>query len=394
MGQLISLFFIICQGCAQVNLPASTQDVDPIRPGAWATEKYLPGLKDKRVALVVNQTSTIGSTHLADSLLRRGVNIVTIFAPEHGFRGTAEAGAHIDNGTDPVTGIKIISIYGSKKKPSPEDLQGIDVLMFDIQDVGVRFFTYISTLHYLMEAAAESGIPLIVLDRPNPNGHYIDGPVLDTTNFRSFVGMDAIPVVYGMTMGELAGMINGEQWISKPCQLTVIRCQGYDHTLPYTLPVKPSPNLPNQLSVLLYPGICFFEGTVASLGRGTEMPFQVAGHPDYPDHQFSFTPVSMESAVNPPLKGKLCYGVDLRHLSTDSLFHNRKLDLSVLLHFYSRMDTATFFNAKWFDTLAGTTAFRKAIEASWSETQIRQSWQADLLKFNEKRKKYLLYKDF
>lgn len=376
-----------------MNVPA-TSDQTQIRPGAWDTEKYIPGLKDKKVGLIVNQTSTIGDVHLVDSLLHRGIRIEKIFAPEHGFRGTVEAGGHIENGIDAATGVKIISIYGSKKKPSAEDLSGIDVLVFDIQDVGVRFFTFIGTLHYIMEAAAEADLPVIVLDRPNPNGHYIDGPLMDTARFRSFVGIDPIPVVYGMTMGELAGMINGERWIVKPCKLSVIRCEGYDHTRSYTLPIKPSPNLPNQLAVLLYPGICFFEGTVASLGRGTLMPFQVAGHPDYPDHSFSFTPVSMEAAVNPPLKDKLCYGVDLTRLSVDSLFQNRKMDLSVLLHFYSKMDTATFFTDKWFDTLAGTSAFRKAIEEGWSENQIRESWRQDLRMFNEKRKHYLLYRDF
>lgn len=376
-----------------MNVPA-TSDHALIRPGAWDTERYIPELKNKKVGLIVNQTSTIGDVHLVDSLLHRGIRIEKIFAPEHGFRGTVEAGGHIQDGIDPASGVKIISLYGAKKKPSADDLSDIDILVFDIQDVGVRFFTYIGTLHYIMEAAAEANLPLIVLDRPNPNGHYIDGPLMDTARFRSFVGIDPIPVVYGMSMGELAGMINGEQWIAKPCKLSVIQCEGYDHTRSYTLPIKPSPNLPNQVSVLLYPGICFFEGTVASLGRGTLVPFQVAGHPDYPDHSFSFTPVSMQAAVNPPLKDKLCYGVDLTRLSVDSLFENRKLDLSVLLHFYSKMDKASFFNAKWFDTLAGTSAFREAIEDGWSEDQIRASWQADLKSFNETRKKYLLYKDF
>ena len=363
-------------------------------PGAWDTEAYLPLLKGKRVGLVVNHTSTIGKTHLVDSLLSRGVNVVTLFSPEHGLRGEVEAGAHINDSVDVKTGVKIISLYGDKKVPAPADLKGIDVLVFDIQDVGARFYTYISTLYVIMKPAAMTGIKLIVLDRPNPNGHYIDGPMLDTVQYKSFVGMLPIPVVYGMTMGELAQMINGEKWIPRPCDLTVIPCRNYDHTKPYTLPAKPSPNLPNQLSVLLYPGICFFEGTVMSLGRGTETPFQVVGHPDFPDRAFSFIPWSTPAAKNPPLRGVECYGIDLTGLNTDSLYLQRKLDLSILLKCYGMMNKATFFNATWFDKLAGNPYLREAIEAGWGEKQIRDSWKGDLEKFNERRKMYLLYKDF
>ncbi len=387
------MFFVICAGCAQSTVPAgpSTQ---VIAPGAWDTEAFLPLLINKRVGLIVNHTSTIGKTHLVDSLISRGVNVVVLFSPEHGLRGAVEAGGHINDSVDMITGVKIISLYGEKKKPSAADLKEVDILVFDIQDVGVRFYTYISTLHYLMEAAAASNIPLTVLDRPNPNGHYMDGPVLDTVHFQSFVGMHPIPVVYGMTIGELGRMINGEGWISKKCELTVIPCTNYDHTMAYELPLKPSPNLPNQLSILLYPGICFFEGTPLSLGRGTSKPFQVVGHPDYPDHTFSFTPASMTSAKNPPQKDKLCYGVDLSKANVDSLFLQQKLDLSVLLRFYQVMDKATFFNASWFDKLAGNSTLRKSIEAGWGEVQIRQSWQADLDTFQQRRKIYVLYKDF
>lgn len=365
-----------------------------ITPGAWDTGTYLPLLQDKRVGLVVNHTSTIGSTHLVDSLISRGVNVVVLFSPEHGLRGNEEAGALINDSIDAVTGVKIISLYGEKKKPSPTDLEGIDVLVFDIQDVGVRFYTYISTLHYLMEAAAAEDIKLIVLDRPNPNGHYIDGPLMDTTRFQSFVGMHPVPVVYGMTIGELGRMINGEKWIMKQCDLSVIPCKNYNHTLPYELPARPSPNLPNQRAILLYPGICFFEGTPISLGRGTSSPFQLVGHPDYPDRSFSFTPVAMTSSKNPPMKDKLCYGVDLSDADVDSLFQQRKMDLSILLKFYAVMDKATFFKASWFDKLAGNSTFRKSIEAGWGESQIRDSWKADLEKFNQRRKLYLLYPDF
>ena len=363
-------------------------------PGAWHTEAYLPLLKGKRVGLVVNQTSTIGKTHLVDSLISLGVNVVTLFTPEHGLRGVVEAGAHINDSIDAITGVKIVSLYGQKKAPGVADLKEIDILIFDIQDVGARFYTYISTLYVIMKPMAEAGIPLLLLDRPNPNGHYIDGPLLDTVKYKSFVGMLPIPVVHGMTMGELAQMINGEKWIPMACTLTVIPCRNYDHTMAYELPARPSPNLPNQRSIMLYPGICFFEGTVMSLGRGTTMPFQVVGHPDYPDHAFSFTPVSTTAAKNPPLKDKLCFGIDLSHLDVDSLFHQRKIDLSILLKCYAVMDKGTFFNASWFDTLAGNSSLREAITAGWSEEQIRESWRADLQKFNERRKVYLLYPDF
>lgn len=391
-GQLISLFFLICQGC--LATPGAYGPLsETIRPAAERTELYLPLLKGRKVGLIVNHTSLVGNVHLADTLKRSGIEIKTLFSPEHGIRGQADAGATVDDGLDPVTGIRVISLYGSKKKPSAEDLAGIDMLVFDIQDVGVRFFTYISTLHYMMEAAAMHSIPLMVLDRPNPNGHYIDGPVLDTA-WRSFVGMHPIPVVYGMTIGELARMINGEKWIPKSCDLTVIPCDGYDHTRMYELPVRPSPNLPNLRAILLYPGICFFEGTPLSLGRGTSTPFQVVGHPDYSDHTFSFRPSAIIGAMNPPLKDQTCYGVDLSALDVDSLFAQRRMDLSVLFHFYGRMDKATFFNRAWFDKLAGTSYFREKIEDGWTEEEIRTSWKKELEAFNEKRRRYLLYIDF
>ncbi|MEO5906066.1 MAG: DUF1343 domain-containing protein [Saprospiraceae bacterium] len=363
-------------------------------PGAWMTEDYIPLLEGKRVGLVVNQTSMIRDKHLVDSLLSRMIKVECIYAPEHGFRGKADAGSHIKDGVDSTTGVRITSLYGDKKKPTPGDLEGIDVMVFDIQDVGARFYTYISTLHYLMEGLAEAGIPLIILDRPNPNGHYVDGPILDTVHYRSFVGMHPIPVVHGMTIGEYGQMINGEKWIHSKCELTVIPCKNYDHTMSYHLPVKPSPNLPNQRSILLYPGICFFEGTVASLGRGTTTPFQVVGHPDYPDKSFSFTPVPTPGALHPPLEGKTCYGMDLTMLSEESLFLSARLDLTTLLSFYQKMPKETFFNAAWFDKLAGGPAFRESILAGWSEDQIRESWRHNLEAFKSIRNKYLLYHDF
>jgi len=350
-------------------------------------------LKGKRVGLVVNQTSTIGKTHLIDSLVSSGVKVVKIFAPEHGLRGNADAGADIADSIDAKTGIKIVSLYGNKKTPSHEDLFDLDVVIFDIQDVGVRFYTYINTLQYLMQALATSKIPLIVLDRPNPNGHYIDGPVLDF-KYRSFVGLDPIPVVYGMTIGEFAQMINGEGWLLDSCYLTVIPCKGYDHNTMYELPVKPSPNLPNLRSILLYPGLCFFEGTNVSIGRGTDKQFQIAGCPEYGDHKYSFTPKASPGATNPPLKDKKCYGVDLSKANVDSLFALRHMDLSVLLSFFHKMDTTGFFNASWFDKLAGGPEFREAIQAGMNEEQIRESWKDGLAIFNERRKRYLLYRDF
>ena len=387
------MFFVICQGCAQGDQPFTLVFSEAIRPGAHSTEAYIPLITNKNVGLIVNHTSLIGTTHLVDSLRSRGIRITKIFAPEHGLRGSADAGEVIKDGKDQKTGIPVISIYGDKKKPSVGDLQGLDVLLFDIQDIGVRFYTYISSLHYVMESAAENNIPLIVLDRPNPNGHYIDGPVLDTAGYRSFVGMHPIPVVYGMTIGELAKMINGEKWIDRACELTVIPCQNYDHTKSYDLPVRPSPNIPNLRAALLYPGLCFFEGTPVSVGRGTSVPFQVIGHPDYPDKTFSFTPQSVEGAMHPPLEGKVCYGIDLSHTKVDSLFSSSQMNMSVLLDFYNKLPADKFFNAGWFDKLAGGPGYREAIQRGMAESQIRASWKPGIEAFKIRRAPYLLYAD-
>ena len=391
MGLLISVFFIICQACAQVPLQKTIEK--KIEPGAWNTEKYLPLLRNKNVGLVVNQSSTIGNVHLVDSLIHLGIHVVKLYTPEHGFRGDADAGQVIHDSIDAKTGLPIVSIYGEKKKPNTSDLSGIDVMVFDIQDVGVRFFTYISTLHYVMEALAEQEIPLIIFDRPNPNGHYVDGPVLDTLRYRSFIGMDPIPVVYGMTIGELGQMINGEKWIHSTCSLTVITCNNYDHQKQYNLPVKPSPNLPNLRSILLYPGLCFFEGTAFSVGRGTSIPFQVVGHPDFPDTSFSFTPLSMKGATHPVLEGKRCYGINLATINTDSLHATKQMNISILLKIYHTMKDERFFNPSWFDKLAGGPGYREAIVSSWTEAQIRASWKKDIDAFKIKRKAYLLYED-
>jgi len=359
--------------------------------GAEQTTRYLPMLKGKRVALTVNHTATIGKTHLVDTLLALGVDVKKIFAPEHGFRGNADAGAKISDGLDPRTKLPIVSLYGKNYKPTADQLADIDVVIFDIQDVGTRFYTYISTLHYVQEACAEQGKQLIVFDRPNPNGWYIDGPVfqLDTP---SFVGMHPIPVVHGLTVGELAQMINGEGWLKgkKKCALAVIACKSYTHKSRYALPIQPSPNLPNDRAIALYPTLCLFEGTVVSVGRGTDSPFQIIGYPGYPKEDFRFTPDSAAGSANPPHKGKLCFGSDFRQ--SDPWKHRFTLD--PLIEYYSAAsDKAKFFNP-FFTKLAGTKALRQQIEQGMSETSIRATWQADLAKYRVLRKPYLLYPDF
>lgn len=387
-----------CQGSAPAQVPATdARSVGGyanahIHTGAERTARYLPLLRGKRVAVVTNQTGMIGQTHMVDSLMALGVDIVKVFAPEHGFRGEASAGEHVADQRDRRTGLPLISLYGKHKKPSPAQLAGVDLLLFDIQDVGVRFYTYISTLHYVMEAAAENGKPLIVLDRPNPNGFYVAGPMLDTA-FRSFVGMDPVPLVHGLTMGEYARMANGEGWLKggMQCELTVVPCTGYDHSTYYELPVKPSPNLPNMAAVYLYPALGLFEGTIVSVGRGTGQPFQCIGFPGCTLGDFTFTPRSMPGAAHPPYEGELCTGLNLRSYGD---FYSRLdpgLKLEWLIGMYKASpDKATFFNP-FFDKLAGGTALRKAVEAGMSEDAIRASWQQDLEAFKARRKPYLLY---
>jgi uncharacterized protein YbbC (DUF1343 family) len=374
---------------------ASRQDEIRIITGAERTESYFPVLKGKKIGLIVNQTSMIGSVHLVDSLMRAGMSIKRVFAPEHGFRGDADAGEKINDAKDPVTGLEIISLYGNKKKPSLQDLGDLDLLVFDIQDVGVRFFTYLSTLHYVMEAAAESGIPLIVLDRPNPNGHYIDGPLLNP-EYKSFVGLHPVPVVYGMTIGEYAQMINGEKWLNNgiQCKLTVIPVDNYNHRKKYVLPVRPSPNLPNLRSILLYPSICYFEGTTVSIGRGTTKQFQVLGHPKLKS-DYSFTPSPNPGAKDPPHKGLICYGTDLSTVSEEQLFDHASINLNYVISYYKQlagMNEKFFLDNLFFDKLAGTDQLRKQISDGRTATEIKESWQADLQKFKQIRKKYLLYR--
>jgi uncharacterized protein YbbC (DUF1343 family) len=367
-----------------------------LHTGAERMNVYLPMLKGKKVGLTINHTAIVGETHLLDTLLQLGVNVQRVFVPEHGLRGTADAGEKIQDGKDPKTGVAMSSLYGSRRKPSPEDLAGLDLMIFDIQDVGVRFYTYISTLHYVMEACAEQGLPLMVLDRPNPNGHFVDGPILDTA-YRSFVGMHPIPVVHGMTVGEYAQMVNGQGWLKggASCKLQVIKCEGYTHDTPYSLPRKPSPNLPNMRSIYLYPSICYFEGTQVSVGRGTDKQFQVLGTPDFPLGDYTFTPEPKEGAMQPFLQGKLCRGYDLTSMDPDEIRNWRKIHLEYLINFYKNYpDKENFFlKGLFIDKLAGGKSLRTQIIEGWDEDKIRASWEPGLSQYKVMRKQYLLYKD-
>ena len=392
---LILLFTVIAPVNAQLtDYAARIKTGKDLKVGAERMEAYLPLIKGKRIAIVANQTSRIGTTHLVDSLYKLGIKIKSVFAPEHGFRGEQGAGEKISNGVDAKTGIRIISLYGKHLKPTKADLEGTDVILFDIQDVGARFYTYISTLQYVMEACAEQNKLLIILDRPNPNGFYVDGPVLDTA-YRSFVGMNSIPVVHGMTIGEYAKMLNGEKWLKrkKMCSLKVIKVQGYTHKDLYQLPVRPSPNLPNMTAVYLYPSLCFFEGTRVSLGRGTELPFQCIGYPGFKGGNFEFTPKDLPGiALNPPYKDSLCQGLDLRSATRDSVF--TRLNLQWLIQFYASYPEKEAFFIPFFEKLAGTALLRKQIESGKNEDVIRKSWMQKLVQFKAVRKKYLLYPDF
>ena len=364
-----------------------------ILTGADQPELYLPLLKNKKVGLIVNQTSVLtqqNNLHLVDFLLSEGISVQKVFVPEHGFRGDADAGEAVKNDTDKKTGVPLISLYGNNKKPTASSLADIDLVIFDLQDVGLRFYTYISTLHYVMEACAESGKPLIILDRPNPNGDYIDGPILKK-EFASFVGIHPIPVVHGLSVGELAQMINGERWLENGVEadIQIIQTQNWDHSMPYSLPIKPSPNLPNDLSIRLYPSLCFFEGTDISVGRGTYFPFQVYGAPDPKYGDFTFTPVSINGmSKNPPHENKSCYGSDLREESL-----NHRFTLSYLLEMYNKSGKGAAFFNNFFDRLAGTDQLRKDILAGKTEAEIRASWNKDLVNYKNIREKYLLYQD-
>ena len=399
----LSFFIISCKSNPKaVEKPIENQKNNTkLQVGANQLEQYLPLLKGKKVGIVGNQTSLVHSnvnmqhseltnyTHLVDTLLHLNVNIVKVFSPEHGFRGNADAGEKVVDGLDSKTGLTIISLYGSNKKPSATQLKGIDILVFDLQDVGVRFYTYISTLHYVMEAAAENNIPVIVLDRPNPNAHYIDGPILED-KFKSFVGMHPVPIVYGMTIGEYAKMINGEAWLRNGlhCDLTVIRLKNYTHKTAYNLPIKPSPNLPNAQAVALYPSLCFFEGTTISCGRGTNKQFQVFGAPGLPKKlfPFQFIPQPNKGAKHPKHQGKSCQGLDLQEVTV------HKINLQWLLDTYTSSPNKDIFFNSFFDKLAGTNKLQNQIKLGYTQRDIRKTWLPNLEKFKKIRQKYLLYK--
>lgn len=412
------LFFFAFAASAQIKHKRSGHNRGSLNGGALQTgaenfAQYIPLLRGKSVAVFANQTSIVGKTHLVDTLRKMGIRIQVIFAPEHGFRGTADAGEKVGNYTDSKTGIPVISLYGTKRKPSKEDLAGVDVMLFDIQDVGVRFYTFISSLEYYLEAAMEWGKYVIILDRPNPNGHYVDGPVLETP-YKSFVGMQPVPIVYGMTIGEYAQMIYEEEWLDaryyeianrhNKFELTVIPCNNYTHTTKYELPVKPSPNLPNIQSIWLYPSTCFFEGTVLSEGRGTNKQFQIFGHPSLPKTLTAFTPVSMEGAKAPKLQDKLCYGWDVSGTKEQVLQRvNNRIQLKWLLDAYQLFPKkdAFFLPAAsgkaqdfFFNKLAGNSTLMRQIKEGKTEEQIRNSWEPALSRFKVIRKKYLIYKDF
>ena len=364
-----------------------------IKMGAELTHKYFPLIADKRVAVLTNQTGMVGNEHLVDMLKSKEFNLVGILSPEHGFRGTADAGAHVRSSIDQKTGIPIWSLYDGKGgKPSSETMDKFDVLIFDLQDVGLRFYTYYITMMHMMDACAQHGKEMIVLDRPNPNGFYVDGPILDMKH-KSGVGALPIPVVHGMTLGELALMINGEKWLpnKRTCQLTVVACENFTSDMKYELPIAPSPNLPNIHAIYLYPSTCLFEGTVVSLGRGTSFPFEVYGHPNYSGADFSFTPRSVSGAKNPPLLNKKCYGVDLRNVSDEYIWENG-FDLSYVIDAYNNLKMGDKFFSSFFEKLVGVDYIRTMIKQGKNNEEIRAMWQYDVKKFKQQRKPYLLYK--
>ena len=368
--------------------------IPPVILGAEQTKAYLPILRNKRVALFSNHTGMVGNKHTLDILIENNVNVVAIFSPEHGFRGTADAGEHVSSSVDEKTGVPILSLYdGNLGRPSEENIRKFDVLVVDIQDVGLRFYTYYASMVRLMDACAEFNRKMLILDRPNPNGFYVDGPVLDM-KYKSGVGWLPIPVVHGMTLGELALMTNGERWLpaSRVCDLTVIPCKNYTHQTRYVLPVPPSPNLPDMKSIYLYPSTCYFEATPVSLGRGTDKPFQVYGHPNMKGYDFTFTPRSISGAKNPPQLDRLCYGVDLSGKSDEEIWE-KGIDLSYLIDAYRNLNLDDHFFRPFFELLIGNENIRKMIKSGKSADEIKASWQEDVARFREERKPYLVYSE-
>ena len=402
-ASLLTILLVLIPFCPSCHIfsrdaePGSGSLMQAIIPGAERTELYFPLLEGKRIAVAGNHTSLLGHVHLVDTLLSAGFDVVKVFSPEHGFRGTAAAGEAVDSGIDDRSGLPVISLYGANRKPKPEQLTGVDIILFDLQDVGMRFYTYISTMTLIMQAAARQGIPVVILDRPNPHGHYVDGPVMDLA-YSSFVGLHPVPVVHGMTVGEYASMVNGEGWLGfqVECDLTVIPVANYTHNTLYQLPVAPSPNLPNMHAVYLYPSLCFFEGTVISVGRGTPMPFQVFGNPALPEGSFPFrfVPQSVAAAPAPPALGQTCYGKDLRNIPLDQLQALRRIDLGHLLEAFREYPEKDKFFNNYFDRLAGSNLLRNQLLTGQTEAQIRETWKPGLEAFKKTREKYLLYPDF
>ena len=383
---LLFIFFVFCSFPGLAEKPEAA-----IKVGAEQIEKYFPLIKNRPIAIVSNHTSLLGKVHLVDSLLSLGIKVKKVLSPEHGFRGKADAGELVSGSKDAKTGLPIVSLYGKHKKPTAEDLDGIEMVVFDLQDVGVRFYTYISTMHYVMEACAENKIPFLVLDRPNPNGHYVDGPILEP-RFKSFVGLHPVPIVHGMTVGEYAQMINGEGWLSanKKCDLKVIKVKGYDHSSFYELPVKPSPNLPTMSSVYLYPSLCLFEGTIVSIGRGTDFPFQIYGHPKMYNGDYTFTPRSIPGASKyPKHEGKECYGVNLTQYGRSLKGKEGRLNLSWILKSYEEFpeDLKKDFFINYFNNLAGTSILKQQIKDGKSEKEIRKTWAFGIDNFKKNTRK-------
>jgi len=395
------LLFICISACSTFTASAQKINKKPIITGADQTEKYIGDLQGKRVAILANPTTIIGKKHLVDSLIKRGINIVKVFGPEHGFRGNASNGAEVGDEKDPATGIKIISLYGAKHKPSTEDLADVDVMIFDVQDVGCRFYTYINMLRNIMEACVDNNKTLLILDRPNPNGYLVDGPVLDM-KLQSGIGRYPIPIAHGMTVGEFAQMINGEGWMAnkKICQLKIIKVANYSHDMPYKLPVSPSPNLNTQQSVMLYPATCLFEGTICNLGRGTQFPFTILGAPLLKDkYSFSFTPVSLPGMSETPLHmNQVCYGIDLRNYDVNEMRKTKRINLQWMMDLYKAYPIKEkFFDRTQskemgsIDGLSGDAEFKKQIIAGKTAKEIQASWEPKLSEYKEMRKKYLLY---
>ncbi|MGM9475744.1 exo-beta-N-acetylmuramidase NamZ family protein [Pedobacter sp. GSP4] len=397
----LTLLVISSLKCSVMETPNQKTSVEPdIITGADQTTKYLPYLKGKRIGMVANQSSIIGKASSVDSLLSIGIKIVKVFGPEHGFRGNASNGAVVADEKDPKTGIPIVSLYGRNEKPTKEQLMGIDLMVFDIQDVGCRYYTNINTLEHVMQACSENNIELLILDRPNPNGYVVDGPVMTEDRFKSAIGIHYTPMTHGMTIGEFAQYLNGEGYLKKPCKLKIIKVGNYNHDMPYVLPVNPSPNLNTQQAVMLFPSLCMFEGTAINEGRGTRMPFTILGAPalkgKYP---FSYKPVSIPGmSERPNHKDTVCYGLDLRNYDINKLRRSRQIDLSLLIELYNAYpDKANFFNPERangispFDLRIGTDQLRKQIIAGVPEADIRKSWEPGLKRFKAIRSKYLLY---